>query len=142
MPWRAEFARDSAEITFFGNTTGYEILNAKAQFFAHPFESSPRYVLCDFSAVHAFDITRADVQRIVEQDREAARLHPMLAEAVVAPTPISYGMSRMWESLVADVRPLTTVKATRAEVIAWLHEQDIALTPAHRREHAGGVKSG
>lgn len=137
MPWNTVYDRDSAEITYSGETTGFDILNAKAQFFSHPFESRPRYVLCDFSAVRTFDITPGDIKQIVAQDREAARAHPSLMEAVVAPTPISYGMSRMWEALVADVRPRTAVRPTRAEVIAWLHEQDVALTPAHSREHAG-----
>lgn len=136
MTWRAVYARDSAEIMYSGDTTGFEILNAKAEFFAHPFETPPRYVLCDFSGIQGFHIAPADVKRIVQQDREAARVNPELAEAVVAPTPLSYGMSRMWELLVADARPLTVVQPTRAKAIAWLHEQDIGLTPAHRRELA------
>lgn len=139
MAWQALYARDSAEIAYSGTTTGFDILHAKAQFFAHAFEVPPRYVLCDFSGVRVFDISPGDVKQIVEQDREAARLHPRLIEAVAAPTPISYGMSRMWESLVADVRPLTVVQPTRAEALAWLKAQRVELAPAHGREHAAGV---
>lgn len=136
MPWNAVYASDSAEITYSGETTGFDILNAKARFFAHTFESPPRYVLCDFSGVRVFSITPGDIKQIVAQDRAEARRHPELIEAVAAPTPISYGMSRMWESLIADVRPCTVVRPTRAEAIAWLREQDVPLTPAHSREHA------
>jgi len=136
MPWSAAYGNDSAELRFYGDITGDEILTAKRELFAHPFERDPRYVLCDFTAVRAFGVSLADVKRIVEQDRKAAADNPGLCEVVVAPTPLEFGSSRMWEMLVDDVRPNTRVGKTRSEVLEWLEEKSVALTRDHLNELA------
>jgi hypothetical protein len=136
MPWTTHFSPGSAEIQFFGEVTGEEILLAKKEFFSHPFEQGPFYVLCDFSPVQKFGVSPADVRQIVEQDRQATRTHPSLAEVVAAPTLVEYGLSRMWELLMGGKRSKTNVDKTRAEALAWLEEEGVQLTPEHARELA------
>lgn len=125
MPWKAHYAPDHAELDFWGRTTGAEIFDAKHEFFHHRFERGPLWVLCDFTAVEEFDVSPAEVRHIVEQDRRYAPVSPDLLEAVVAPGPLEYGMSRMWEIQVGEARPRTAVRQTRSEVLAWLREKGV-----------------
>jgi hypothetical protein len=136
MTWSDVYWDDTAEIRFSSDITGDDILEAKRRFFAHPFAAAPRYVLCDFSPVRSFAVSLADVRRIVEQDRAAARKQPGVVEVVVAPTPVEYGSARMWEMLVEDARAQTKVGVTRAEVLAWLEDQGVELNDEHRQELA------
>src|SRR5437773_477026 len=129
MPWTSDFSSDGATIRYHGRLTGAEILQAKADFFAHAFTTGARFVLCDFSAVADFDVTPHDVQRIIDQDRRAVSIHPKLAEVVVAPEPLSFGMSRMWEEQIEDTRPRVAVKKSRVEAMAWLAELGISPRP-------------
>jgi hypothetical protein len=126
MPWDARYGAESAELAFRGQTTGMEILEAKRQFFAHRFENGARYVLCDFSAVTHFDVHPSEIRQIVVLDRASVPRTPGLREAVVAPTPLEYGMSRMWEIQVGDLRKIA-VRHSRDEAVEWLHEQGITL---------------
>lgn len=123
MPHTDCRAKDGSELLYSGVVTGAEIARAKAQFFARARDEGARYVLCDFTAVERFDVSTPDVQRIVQQDRAAADSLPDLIEVVVAPRPFEYGMARMWEIQVEDVRPRNAVVRTRAEALMWLKEQ-------------------
>ena len=127
MPWSISYFPDGAEILFRGRTTGEEVRLAKTEFFAHRFPQSPRWVLCDFSLVSQFVVVPDDVDRMVTLDRRHLESHPGLAEVVVAPTPLEYGMSRMWESQVDGERESTRVTHTRDEAARWLRARGVAV---------------
>ena len=120
MSYVIEYGNAGAEILFSGEITGAEIHRAKAEFFGHKFPDKARYVLCDFTDAGAFDVSPEDVDTIVEQDRRAMESHTSLLEAVIAPRPLLFGLSRMWQAKVDVVRPHTTVVKTRAEAVKWL----------------------
>src|SRR5687767_8376766 len=120
MAFEATYLASGAELRFSGVVTGDEILEAKREFFAHEFPDEARYVICDFTAAVRFEIPSDAVTRIVEQDRDAMDDHPHLLEAVIAPQPVAFGLSRMWQMKVDEVRPHTGVVRTRAEAIRWL----------------------
>jgi hypothetical protein len=135
MAWTGDYGPDGAVIRFSGNVTGAEIAEAKAKFFAHRFPGAARYALCDFTAVEKFDVSAADVQRIIDQDRGAVRTHPDLNEVVVAPRPGIYGLSRMWEQQVDAADRRTAVVKTRPEADRWLADHGITpVTPPSREE--------
>lgn len=120
MSYVVEYGNAGAEIVFSGKVTGAEIHRAKAEFFGHEFPDDARYVLCDFTSGETFDVSPEDVDAIVEQDKRAMELHVSLLEAVIAPRPLVFGLSRMWQSKVDVVRPHTAVVKTRAEALTWL----------------------
>ena len=126
MTYVSEYGNAGAEIFYTGTVTGAEIYRAKNEFFAHRFLQKPRYVICDFTGAGAFDVSPEDVDMIVAQDRRAMTSHPELMEAVVAPRPVVFGLARMWQSKVDDVRPHTAVVKTRDEAIAWLRDAGLA----------------
>ena len=127
MSYVTEYGNDGAEIFYSGTITGAEIYRAKNEFFAHPFKGEPRFVICDFTGAGTFDVSPEDVELIVQQDRRAMASHPQLLEAVVAPRPVVFGLARMWQSKVEDVRPHTAVVKTRPEAVNWLQSSGLAL---------------
>lgn len=127
MPYTTTYFADGVEIRYQGRTTGPEILEAKRRFFSHRFSGPARFALCDFSGSEEFDVSPADVQRIIDQDRAAVTTHPALAEAVVAQTPVAYGLARMWEMRIEDDRPRTAVLRTREEAITWLERLGVPV---------------
>ncbi len=122
MPWTTAFSGSGAELTYTGNVSGEDILEAKRQFFADPKSQALVFVVCDFSAVAKLDVRAADVQRILRQDLASVPSHPHLWEVVVAPQTHAYGLARMWEQQVHDERN-THVVHERAEAEAWLKGQ-------------------
>lgn len=120
MSYVIEYGNAGAEIQFSGKVTGAEIHRAKAEFFVHDFPDEARYVICDFTDGGTFEVSPEDVDSIVEQDKSAMESHLSLLEAVIAPRPLVFGLSRMWQSKVDEVRPHTAVVKTRAEALKWL----------------------
>ena len=127
MPYVTQYAPDGAIVTYQGHLTGAEILEAKAQVYAHQYPDGGRYALCDFSGVEKFDVSTRDVQRIIEQDRRATKAHPSLDEVVVAPKPEMFGLARMWEQQVDAEHRHTVVVKTRVEAERWLANHGITL---------------
>ena len=120
MGYNVWFRKEGAEITYSGAVSGPEILAAKGEFFGHRFDGGPRYLLCDFTETTKFDISTDDLDELVEQDRAMLPTHPELFEVVVATRPVIYGLSRMWQAKVDQVRPHTAVVRTRDEALTWL----------------------
>jgi hypothetical protein len=118
--YSVDFRKEGAEIMYFGEITGTEILGAKGQFFRHRFPVSPRYLLCDFTETTGFDVSPDDLDALIDQDRSMLPTHPELFEVVVAARPVIYGISRMWQAKVDQLRPHTAVVKTRDEAFTWL----------------------
>lgn len=132
MPWMIRYAEDGAEVLYDGHTTGTDILSAKRDFFTHGFDTPPQYLLCDFGGVQQFDVDQKDVQAIIDQDIAAVATHPQVLEVVIAPTPLQFGLARIWQMRVEPHRPLTFVARSRPEALSWLLSHDVRLDgPAH-----------
>jgi hypothetical protein len=139
MAYFIDYRASGAELCFTEFVSGQQLFEAKAEFFAHHFESGAAYVLCDFSEGTKFDIPSSDVDRMVEQDRGEIGRHPHLLEVVIAPQPLVYGLARMWQTKVNSIRPHTAVLRTRDEAVEWLKAAGVkpatehCSTPAARR---------
>jgi hypothetical protein len=135
MAWSSTYWPHGAEVRYTGVTTGAEILEAKGQFFVHRFTNGAQFILCDFTPVDRFDVATAEVELIVDQDRNAVADHPELAEVVIAPTPLQFGLARMWQIRVGSVRPRTAVVRSRSEALEWLENHGISV-PSHTESHS------
>ena len=144
MAYTIDFTTTGAELCFTEFISGQQLLDAKAEFFAHTFDPAAAYVLCDFTEGGKFDIPSSDVDRLVEQDKGEISRHPYLLEVVIAPQSLVYGLARMWQTKVNTVRPHTAVVRTRDEAVAWLKAAGITpatehcSTPAARRGATAG----
>jgi hypothetical protein len=142
MPWTTDYLAAGAYVSFFGRMTGEELIRAKTEVYAHSYETGPRFVVLDYTAVEQLDVDRSDVERTVTQDRAVARaMLPDLAAAAVAPEAMTYGVARMWEVGMQSTGWQTTVVRSRAEALGWLAKLGIPLDdfPGSRSERVTGV---
>ena len=82
-----------------------------------------RYLLIDTSEVVDLELDSAAVQVLAERTRATLAAMPAGIVAVVAPSPVVFGVARMWEML--SERPNLVVRVTRSrpEVLAWLKDE-------------------
>ena len=136
MAYTIDYRTAGAELCFTDFVSGQELLDAKAEFFGHRFETAARYCLCDFTDASRFDIPSKDVDRLVEQDRAEIARHPHLLEVVIAPQNLVYGLARMWQSRVNMIRPHTAVVRQLDEAAEWLRAAGISPALEHCSKHA------
>jgi hypothetical protein len=121
MPWTTDYLAAGAYVSFFGRMTGEELISAKTEVYSHAYETGPRFLVLDYTAVDEVQVDRSDVERTVTQDRAVARsMLPDLAAAAVAPEANTYGVARMWEAQMRPTGWQTTVVRSRAEALGWL----------------------
>jgi hypothetical protein len=80
------------------------------------------YGLVDFTLVEILDLTGKEVQQIVARDRYNAGKNPTLAQALIAPADLSFGMGRMYAALSERGGWATNVFRDRRPAEEWLRE--------------------
>ena len=82
-----------------------------------------RWLIIDETAVTSLDLTGEQIRTIKRQDDRLALVLPEMVTAVVVPSDLGFGMTRMWEMLTE--RPGWSVRAFRsmAEAEAWLRAE-------------------
>jgi hypothetical protein len=104
--------------------TGQDLFDADArlrvEITRHP---ELRYLLVDHSAIPDEKVDTASLRALARQVGENLGSIPEGLMAIVAPTDILFGLSRMWETLAAQPRLITRVTRTRAEATAFLKEE-------------------
>ena len=107
-----------------GILTNSELLAACLRFSNEPEETRHiRYMLADFSEVMELQLTPDAIHYAAELNRRSAEISPGMFVAIVAPGPLAYGLSRMWQMLMQDTMWKSAVFHQRAEAIHWLREQ-------------------
>ena len=125
MPWATNYFASGAYTRFWGATTGDDLVTANAEFHAQEYPDRPRFAVVDFTATERFDVDRMDIQRIADRDIVAAHALADLVVAVIAPSLVTLGMSRMWEIQVWETGWRTKIARSRPEAFAWLAEHGI-----------------
>ena len=82
-----------------------------------------KYFLYDMTEVTDLQISAETITRMVEVNRMTADHSCGALGAIVAPNPLAYGMSRMWQSSAGGIGWKVQVFHTRAEAIAWLRTE-------------------
>ena len=79
-----------------------------------------KYALVDFSQMIEMKITSEIVRQMVEIQKKTSQLAPDVVVAIVAPSPLAYGMSRVWQSFAYDLGWTSNVFHSRPDAVAWL----------------------
>ena len=104
-----------------GVVTGQDLLAATAQLIAEGQRNSElRYAVMDLSAIPEQELDTRSLKAAAVRPRSPM---PELIVAVVAPSEILFGLSRMWEMLAEQSGLATRVVRTREEAITFLQEQ-------------------
>jgi len=103
-----------------GVITADEVIRATADYYAHENWKKIDYVIADFSGVTQVIGASDSVRDLVKADERISSLIPELAIAVVAPSDLLFGLSRMWEMLNQRIGWKLCVFRTRPEAEAWI----------------------
>jgi len=106
-----------------GDILGQELIVRNDYIFESKIYEGVRWLLIDQTANISIKISSEEVRIIKGQDDRLASVLPELVTAVVVPTNVSFGLTRMWELLTE--RPGWSVCAfrTRPEAEAWLRDE-------------------
>lgn len=105
--------------------TGKELLDGSMLVFQALRSGHPIcYGLPDFTAITQFQVGTDDIKALAKINTEMAKIvRQPTCVAVVAPSDLAYGISRMWEVYVEPTLWKTRVFRSRPEANAWLAER-------------------
>jgi hypothetical protein len=118
MPYTLTVEPDLVRVVFSGALTAADLLAMAAELRAiERVRPVPHNRLTDLSQVTDFQLTVSDILAYVDERRGYWRAHPLRA-ALVAPSELSFGFARMFQTFSeqADVELFATVEAA----VAWL----------------------
>jgi hypothetical protein len=122
MPYTISYTADGAEIQFTRAVTAAELQAAKRRALGGVYARGLRWQLLDFSGADALTLSPDDLQALADEDDRFTRKHPKFALAIVAPTPLSFGLSRMYETYVQEAVSESQIVKSRDEALAWVQK--------------------
>jgi hypothetical protein len=124
MPIELQYRDDETGVVFVcsGVVNGADFIEANEEIYAPERLERLRYQLIDFSATERIEISSEQIREYAAMDVRAAARNPSLVVAVAGPTPITFGLSRMWQALVDESGIRSGVFHTVAEAESWLGE--------------------
>jgi hypothetical protein len=110
--------------TSLGVLTGQDLLDT-GEHFRLESRSNPkiRYVILDHSAIPEEKVDSVSLKVLASRVSDILEPTPEVLMAIVAPTDVLFGLSRMWETRAEQEGFITRVTRTREEATAWLEEE-------------------
>ena len=123
MTFLTEFLDEGKGVLFTGSDIlkPDEISAVKEEFFR--FEDRTRqilYGLVDLNLVTGTSLTMDSIREFADIDKQLALLSPGALIAVIAPTDLLFGLSRMWEMMAAETQWNIHIFRSRTEAEDWL----------------------
>ncbi|MCC7053122.1 MAG: hypothetical protein IT355_07620 [Gemmatimonadaceae bacterium] len=113
-------------VTFSGPIGDRELLEAFEALLVPDYDASVDD-LVDLSAVTHMGVTSAGLHRLLALYEERAETGHQTRNAIIAPTDVLYGVSRMFQALHGDDKPdLLEVFRSRDDAIRWLGETAVS----------------
>jgi len=125
MPYKSRYVDGGKGVhkTGYGVLTSDDLIQSARRQAGDERAKKLKYGLADFSQVIELRLTPDTIERWIEQNRKLAALTPGAFVAIVAPSPMVYGMSRLWQSHAADIGWNSLVFRERHDAILWLRKQ-------------------
>jgi hypothetical protein len=108
------------EFHCYGTVTGTEIMEANDRIYDVEAILKMRYKIIDRSECTDYCVTTDEIKLIAGQDMKVAKVNRDITILLVSPTPVQYGMTRMWQVYVAETGFTTKIFADRQSADAWL----------------------
>ena len=104
-----------------GVVLGAEIIQANEWLYSEfPHKALARFQLWDFSATTQIIVDIDKISAIAEQDKQAVQSLSQIVGALVAPTDLIYGLSRMWQAFADDEAIISHIFRDSASAEAWM----------------------
>jgi hypothetical protein len=91
-------------------------------FAAHPELGAGDAIVVDHSALEFEGLSGDDVRQVAQLTVQVAEALYARGMVIVAPGDAAFGLSRMWQSIAADVPFPTAIVRTREAAHAWISE--------------------
>jgi len=125
MPIQINYLNDGIGIEIIASevVTGKEIIEAHKDIYNEKNLKSQKYQIIDRSHCKEYNVSSAEVQRIAEIDKAASKFNPNIIIALISPTDLQFGMSRMWQTHVEESLFVTHIFRDRKSADEWIKEQ-------------------
>ncbi len=122
MPVKITYTEDGLGIIAFalGIVTGKELIEANDKVGRNKNFSKLKYKIADRSECVEYNVESSDMKIIAEGEREAAKLNPDIIVALIASSEVQIGMSRMYQSLMADIGFESNIFEDRESADKWI----------------------
>ena len=122
MPLEIKYIDDGVGVEFIssGTLTGAEIIEANRQVYENENFHKQRYQLIDRTACEKYQVSSEELRKIAIQDEEAAKSNPNILMALVAKSPLEFGMSRMYQVFLSDSGFQTAIFPDRESGMEWI----------------------
>ena len=111
------------EIIASGTVTGEEIIKAHKEIYNEENLKKQKYQIIDRTHCTKYQVFAEDIETISELDNKASAVNPNIIIAIVSPTSLQYGMTRMWQAYIKDDRFVTQIFQDRKSADKWIKSQ-------------------
>jgi hypothetical protein len=111
------------EIVASGIITGADIIEAHKEIYNEENLNKQKYQIIDRTKCEQYNVSPVEVQQIADIDKAASKSNPNIIIAIISPTDLQFGMSRMWEMYVEESRFLTEIFRDRKSADEWIEKQ-------------------
>ncbi len=124
MPFDIKYLNDGSgiELSGYGTLAGTDLIRANQDLYLEMHTSQVRYHLIDFSSVTHFAVSPEDAHCCARQDLKAAAMNPTIIIAIVAPTKLAFGISRIWDAYMEASGLKRGIFTNRIEAMQWLRD--------------------
>ena len=129
MPYRFEHdaAHGILRLSYIGKISDELIKKAYQATPTAVFKTNPRGMIVDLSEVTQFEVSTQTIQELANYQPTVK--DPSVPRIIVAPTPYLFGMSRMFQILGEQTRPMLQVMSSVEEAYAQLNITKPQFTP-------------
>ncbi len=123
MPVEIKCCCDGAGVVYIGTgvISGNDIFRANELIFeSAEVIKKTRFYLDDWTEATSTSITAAELYRVVDQDKAAAKINPDIVVATVCGADLFFGMARMWEGLADELPWQTLTTRSLIEAKEWI----------------------
>jgi hypothetical protein len=108
------------EIIASGIVTGAEIIDAHEEIYNEENLKRQKYQIVDRTCCTQYQVYAEEIEVIAELDNRASEENPDIIIAVVSPTSLQFGMTRMWQAYLKENRLNTKIFPTREKADTWI----------------------
>ena len=111
------------EIIASGIVTGEEIIKAQEETYNEENLQKQKYQIIDRTHCTKYQVSSEEIERISDIDNRASEVNLYIIIAVVSPTPLQFGMTRMWQAYIKEDRFVTKIFTDRKSADEWIKLQ-------------------
>jgi sulfate adenylyltransferase subunit 1 (EFTu-like GTPase family) len=108
------------ELIASGVVTGEEIIKAHIEVYNKENLKKQKYQIIDRTLCTKYQVSAEEIEKIADIDNKASEENPNIMIAVVSPTSLQFGMSKMWQEYLKNDRFMTKIFKDRQSANTWI----------------------